>query len=100
MLIKKGRLNIPESSRFKDGNIPANRVIDVDLICSIKKRIINGDFTTLKALSLEFNVGYQFIRDLKSGRTFKNIGGDRHLTGSGLDEESTLKNNWHPNDDR
>ena len=69
----KGRLHMPEGIRFTKGHVALNSKISLDKAKEIKDRIKNKDYTTLKQLSIEFNVPYQLIRDIKGNRSYINI---------------------------
>lgn len=67
---KKGRLVIPEGRRFTDGNKPLNRVQSEEQVKQMKIALKN---MTIAQVAKQFKVKESFVKDLSSGRTYKNI---------------------------
>jgi hypothetical protein len=70
---KKGRLVMPEGRRFTDGNKPLNRVQSEEQVKQMKIALKN---MTIAQVAKQFKVKESFVKDLSSGRTYKNIAGE------------------------
>lgn len=70
--VSKGRMVIPVGKRFKKGNYPPNTKIPKSDAVKIKNAIINRGEKTLKQISLEMQVPYQYVRDISCGRILQN----------------------------
>lgn len=68
----KGRLVISKKSRFKTGHYPENTRVLLETAIKIKESVINRSDKTLKQLSIDFDVPYQYVRDISAGRILKN----------------------------
>lgn len=73
----KGRLVIPEGTKFEKGHEPTNKVLSNELVSEILSIINNrrelSQPLRLKELSVEYNTSYQKIRDISAKRTYKSI---------------------------
>lgn len=71
--IEKGRFSFPKknSYEFKKGHL-RSRFISEDTIKSIKSDLVFPRCLTLKQISEKHGVKYQAVRDINSGRTYKN----------------------------
>jgi hypothetical protein len=61
------------NSIIMKGSEPGNKKYSDDYIYKVKKEILNTDLT-LKEISLKFDIPYQTIRDISSGRRYVNVG--------------------------
>ena len=68
---KKGRLKLPEKSRFKNGHIPNSSILKTKEEVDSIKKMIKERKSTLKALSEELNLPYQLLKDINSNRVYK-----------------------------
>jgi hypothetical protein len=65
----KGRLKVPDTNRFKEGDKPHNSKLSQETFVSIKNLIAQGDIS-LKKVSVIMNVPYQTVRDMKRGKSY------------------------------
>lgn len=68
---KKGRLKIPNGRNFIIGHIPINRTLTQEQATELKKLIKNRS-GSLKELAQIMRLPYQLLRDINSGRVYKN----------------------------
>ena len=68
----KGRLFMSFGLRFAAGNYPNNTKVSLPIAIEIKNSVKNRGKKTLKSISIEFNVPYQYIRDISCNRILKN----------------------------
>lgn len=67
----KSRIIVPIGGRFRNNHIPFNRtIIDITEIRRVKM-LIRDRQCTLKQLSENLNLPYQLLRDINSGRIYK-----------------------------
>ena len=69
---QKGRMVIPIGKRFSDNHKPQNRAYSDENVIYFKQRMTDAD-KTLKDLSEELDVPYQLLRDIRGGRSYKNV---------------------------
>lgn len=66
--MNKGRLFIPKGQVFKLNHYPKNTKIQKEKAIMVKMAVINRGNKTLKSISEELNVPYQYVRDISCGR--------------------------------
>lgn len=69
----KKRLIVPLTGRFKENNEPKNSLLTDRKEIKELKLLLQIRTKSLKKLSEELNLPYQFLRDINSGRTYKKI---------------------------
>lgn len=71
----KGRLVVPQSlsTRFKKGDYSKNTPVKIEDAIKIKKAVLNRNGKSLKTISEEWGVKYQYVRDISRGRILNNI---------------------------
>lgn len=67
----KGRLLQPIGQRFVKNHYPDNTHIPLQKAMLIKNIILNRENKTLKSISIENGVPYQYVRDISSGRILR-----------------------------
>lgn len=67
----KGRNYINYNGGFKKGHYPKNTDVSLDKAILIKRQI-EIKSKSLKQISIDYGVKYQFVRDISCGKTLKN----------------------------
>lgn len=67
----KGRNYVNYEGGFKKGHYPKNANVLIETAILIKNEV-GLKVKTLKAISIEYGVSYQFVRDISCGRILKN----------------------------
>ena len=65
---EKGRIEMPEGSRFTPQHYPFNTKIPKEKAIRVKRAVENRGKKTLKIVSKEMDVPYQYVRDISCGR--------------------------------
>lgn len=69
---KKGRMVLPRTSRFKANHYPKNTTIPESLALEIKQIVLNRSDKKLISIANDFNIPYQYVRDISANRILKN----------------------------
>lgn len=70
--LKKGRMKIPRNNAFNKGHYPSNTSVSLEIAIKIKQSILNRGDKKLRDIAMEYNVPYQYTRDISCGRILKN----------------------------
>jgi len=71
----KGRLIIPKGRGFEINHYPLNTKIPKTKAIEVKAAVFNRESRTLKQVSIDLNVPYQYVRDISCGRILKTLVG-------------------------
>ena len=71
--LKKGRIFIPEGNPLEVGHYPFNTKVPMEKAILVKRAVQNRNGKSLKRLSIDLGVSYQYVRDISSGRILKNF---------------------------